>query len=91
MTPIEYIKYEFWPRVRPRLVYWWWIIKYRGKKNIPREVVFGALAETVKRMNEDMMQALGAMPDDVSEDDRREFVEAMQKTAEFEREVKELK
>jgi len=72
-------------------VYWWWIIKYRGKKNIPREVVFGALAETVKRMNEDMMQALGAMPDDVSEDDRREFVEAMQKTAEFEREVKELK
>ena len=85
---IDFIRYDLWPQCCVRLRYAWWVVKYRGKKNIPRDVVMGAMAESMKRMNDNLMAALGTMPKDTSEEDRRTLIELLQKAAQLEDDVR---
>ena len=86
-----YLKHTLWPRLKVRLKYWWWIVKYRGKKNIPREVVFGAMAKSLERMNENLMGAYREIPDDMSAEEKRELFEALQRAKDMEGEINRLK
>ncbi|MBI3335847.1 MAG: hypothetical protein HY001_05145 [Candidatus Portnoybacteria bacterium] len=54
MNFVSYLKYEVLPWVKVKLRYWWWILKYGGKKKIPPEIIFGALAKSLERMNENL-------------------------------------
>lgn len=37
---LNFIKFTLWPIAKVKLIYWWWIIKYGGKKNIPPDLIF---------------------------------------------------
>lgn len=74
-----------------RLKYWWWIVRYRGKKNIPREIVFGALSKSMVRMNENLMAAFREMPEDMSAEDKKLLFESLQKGKAIEGEIQRLK
>ena len=80
-----------WPRVRVRLKYWWWILKYRGKKNIPKEVVFGAMAKSLARMNDNLMAAFRETPEDMSEEEIKTLFDAIQKGKDLEGDISRLK
>ena len=56
------LRYEIWPPVKVRCKYYWWIVRYRGKRNIPKEVVFRSLTKSLERMNNalDSAYQLGA-------------------------------
>lgn len=86
-----FIQYRLRPWLKVRLKYWWWIIKYRGKKNIPRDVVFGAMAKSLERLNENLMAAYRAVPDDLSDEEKRELFETLQKAKGLEGEIQRLK
>lgn len=58
------IKYEHWPPVKVRSKYYYWIVRYGGKKRIPKEVVFGAMAKSLQRMNENLDKAFRAAAED---------------------------
>ncbi len=88
---MDYFKYTLWPSIKVRLTYWWWVIKYRGKKNIPREVFFGALTKSVSQMQENMMQALRAIPPNLEEDEKKQFLEAIYNVHELKDEISDLK
>ncbi len=62
---------EIWPRVKVRGRFYWWCVRYGGKKRIPKEVIVGALAKSVDRMNRNLKMAQDAMPlDDMTEEER---------------------
>lgn len=71
MTMIDYIQYDWWPRMKLRLLYYWWVLRYGGKKRIPREIVFGALARSVARMQEDLRKAQEDIPLETMNEDER--------------------
>lgn len=85
------LKYTIWPSLKVRLQYGWWIIKYRGKKNIPKEVVFGALSKSLERMNDSLMAAYREMPDDMPDEDKKNLFEAVQRSKALESDINELK
>lgn len=86
------LRYEKWPKVKVRVRFYWWIVRYRGKKNIPREVVFGSMAKSLERMNDNLEKALqaGADDPDANGDELREVLTAMEKAVELTDGVKEL-
>ena len=77
--------------LKTRVRFYWWVIKYGGRKNIPPEVVFGAMAESMERMKENMMNAWRSMPKDVDDEDREQFFEAFAKMQEMERGMEEMR
>ena len=88
---MNFVEHTLWPALKVRLRYWWWIVKYRGKKNIPREVVFGAMSKSLERMNENLMAAYREMPDDMSAEDKKILFESIQKAKDLEGEINDLK
>jgi ribosomal protein S1 len=88
---MDYLKYVLWPALKVRLRYWWWIVKYRGKRNIPKEVVFDALTKSLERMNENLMAAYREMPEDMSDEDKKLLFESLQKGKALEGEIDRLK
>ena len=87
---VNFLRYQFWPAAKVRITYWWWIIKYGGKKNIPPELIFSRMAGSMARMNESLMNALRVIPPDTSEEEKRELLELIEKASSFENEVKEI-
>lgn len=87
----ETVKYEIWPALKVRLIYWWWIIKYGGKKNIPPELIFGRINKSMARISENLMDALKTMPPDATEDEKKELINLIRETGELEKEVGEMK
>jgi len=71
--------------VKVRLIYWWWIIKYGGKKNIPPELIFGKISGNIERMRENLTQAFRYMPDDASESEKKELLDLIRKTDDLEK------
>jgi predicted phosphoribosyltransferase len=65
-------------------------MKYGGKKNIPPDVVFGAMRESMERMNINLKQALNHMSDDLSEEDKKEVTELLREAANLEDEANRL-
>lgn len=88
---MNFLKYTIWPSLKVRFQYGWWIVKYRGKKNIPKEVVFSALSKSLKRMNDSLMAAYREMPDEMSDEDKKNLFEAVQRSKAFESDIDELK
>lgn len=84
--------FRFWLQditsfLKVRLTYWWWIVKYRGKKNIPRELVTGKVATNFAAMEENLMLALREVPDDMPAEQRKELLELIGKVQELQKEL----
>ncbi|MDZ7611727.1 MAG: hypothetical protein U5L10_03105 [Candidatus Moranbacteria bacterium] len=77
MKAWDYIRYDLWPLVKVRGTYWWWIVKYRGKKNIPPEVVFQQMSKSLARSEESLEEALKAMPEDSDKEEVKNVREAL--------------
>jgi hypothetical protein len=86
------LRYEFWPPIKVRTRYCWWIIKYGGKKKIPREVVFGAMTKSLKRMNDNLEKAYESSVYDPnsSATEVHQVLRAKRQASEFERSAKKL-
>ncbi len=66
------------------MTYWWWILKYRGKKNIPLEVVLGRMDETMKLLSENILKAVQASSANMSEDESKMVRDLLAKLRELE-------
>lgn len=71
-------------------MYWFWIIKYGGKKKIPPEVVFGKLNETMESLLGNIQDAIRVSPADIGKEERLLARELMTKVASLKSKVKEL-
>ena len=81
---------NLWSIMKTRIMYWFWIIKYGGKKKIPPEVIFGKLNETMESMLKNIQEAIKVSPTDMSEEERLMVRELMMKTASLKKGVKDL-
>ncbi len=88
---MDTIQHKIWPAVKMRLIYWWWILKYRGKKNIPPELIFGKLEETMKSLSDNVLKAIQASPENMSEEERKMAHDLLTKLQEFEKGVADIK
>ena len=88
---MDYLKHSLWPFLKVKATYWWWIIKYRGKKNIPPELIFSRMFKSVSGMNDALMNAFRAMPDNLNEQEKNEFLDLMHRAQDLEKEIKDLK
>mgnify|MGYP001574343520 CR=1 FL=1 len=86
---MDFIKYTIWPAVKVRLTYWWWIVKYGGKKKIPPEVVFGALGKTVGSIGDNIMDAIRVSPE-MDEEEQKLVRALVMKMSDLKREVENL-
>lgn len=88
-----HIKYELWPPVKVHSKYYWWIVRYRGKKRIPREVIFGAMAKSLQRMNDNLDKAfqIGAHDPNTSAKEVHRVLAAKEKARELTAGIEELK
>lgn len=91
MKGFNYLRFEIWPLVKTRVIYWWWIIRYGGKKNIPPEVVIETINKTMDNLMFDINSAVRAMPQDASEEEKKLAFEAFAKIQNLESEIKKLK
>ena len=85
------LRYVLWPNVRMRLTYWWWVLKYGGKKNIPRELIGGEIDGSIMSMRENMMQALRHLSEDMSDADKKELLDAIRKADALQKEFNDAK
>ncbi|OGN00014.1 MAG: hypothetical protein A3B91_03385 [Candidatus Yanofskybacteria bacterium RIFCSPHIGHO2_02_FULL_41_29] len=85
------IKYNLWPLIKVKTMYWWWIVKYGGKKKIPHDLVFKKIEETMQSFKDDLMQAVRYSPEDMTEEERKEFIKILEKTGELSRGIKSIK
>lgn len=85
MNPWERLKYEVWPVIKVRGKYYYWILRYGGKKRIPREVVFGSMAKSLQRMNDNLEKAarIGADDPNTSAQEVRQALDALKKAGEL--------
>lgn len=87
----QFLKYNVWPAVKTRLTYWWWIIKYGGKKSIPPELILGKMNASMEKMRENLMQALRHMPSDINEKEKKELLDLLRTADQLEKELKQTK
>ena len=87
---MDYLKYTLWPLIKVKCIYFWWIIKYGGKKNIPPELIFGRLEKSMKRFAENMEQAFRHMPAAMSASEKGEVIDLMGLAKRLEEELKRL-
>ena|SRR3989344_841784 len=88
-----HIKYELWPPVKVKTKYYWWIVRYGGKKRIPKEVVFRAMAKSLKRMNDNLDKAyqIGGHSSDVSAEEVHQILDAQNQARKLTENVEKLK
>jgi len=63
-----YSEFKLWLKTRPLL--WWWIIKYRGKRNIPPQVLFDKIEETMSSLSSSINEAIEMDVEVQSEEER---------------------
>ncbi len=87
------IKYELWPPVKVRSKYIWWIVRYGGKKRIPREVIFGAMAKSLQRVNDNLDSAfqIGGHDSNTSAKEVHQVLAAKEKALELTANIEKLK
>lgn len=88
---MSFIMYRIWPAIKTRIIYWWWIIKYRGKKNIPPELIFGKLEKNMKSLSDNILKAVQASPDDMPEEERQIVHDLLVKLKELEEGIADTK
>ena len=91
MDIINHLKYSLWPAAKVRLTFWWWIIKYGGKKNIPKDLIFNKMTESMERMQKNLMEALRRMPADIGEDEKKELLDLIKTAGELKEEAKAIR
>jgi hypothetical protein len=80
--------YELWPKLKAKLRLFYWTVKYRGKKNIPKEVVFRSLADSLAHMNDNLNKAFLVGRDDLNKKEYKKMVTLLNKAEQFEDNVK---
>ncbi|MCR4307419.1 MAG: hypothetical protein NUV80_02580 [Candidatus Berkelbacteria bacterium] len=88
---MDFWQFEFWPWVKVRSLFWWWVIKYRGKRHIPARVIFEQMEKSIRSLNENLLNAVGAEPDDLPKAERLQAREALMKAVKLEGEIKKMK
>jgi hypothetical protein len=88
---LDFIRYQIWPPIKVRLTYWWWIIRYGGKKNIPKEVVFRQLEKSVESMADNLEKAINVRNGEMDHQEAAQAIKIAQKVKEFKEEIKNLK
>ncbi|MFH1162363.1 MAG: hypothetical protein V1696_03795 [Candidatus Jorgensenbacteria bacterium] len=88
---MDFIRYSFWPMVKVRLLYWWWIVKYGGEKNIPKELLFKKMAESMSRLAENLEAARRAMSPDADQEETKTLIDIMRKVGSLKENVEEAK
>lgn len=89
---ISSFRYGLWPVAKVRLRYWWWIVRFRGKKNIPRDLVFGEMKKSMERMRENLQKALQALPSSgASREEIMALSEALRKANALDDSIAEMK
>ena len=88
---LDYIKFDFWPLLKTRLYFWWWIIKYRSRKNIPTEIIFAQMAKNMERLDQNLRCARSVMMDNANKEEMNEMYEVMRRVEELEGNMEKLK
>ena len=88
---MNYLRCTLWPVVKVKCIYFWWVIKYGGKRNIPPELMFKQIEKSMARFAESMEQALRAMPPDMSDGEKGEVIDLMGLSKRLEEEVRRLR
>ncbi|HAT73821.1 MAG: hypothetical protein US30_C0004G0079 [Candidatus Moranbacteria bacterium GW2011_GWF2_36_839] len=88
----EKMRYNFWPLIKTRLIFWWWVLKYRGKKNIPPEVVFEAMTKTMESLKENLQMAriCATNSDNVDKKEIEEIYDAINRTDDLEKKINRI-
>lgn len=77
MNAYTHLRYTLWPRVKVRGTYALLALRYGGVRKIPPEVVAQQMQKSVERMEQNLKNALRALPDDVDEEERRLLLTAI--------------
>ncbi len=78
-----------WLRVRGKFYYW--CVRYGGKKRIPKEVIARAMAQSVERLNRNLQLAQDSIPlADMSEEERLALREMRLRAGEIGSELKNI-
>ncbi|HEY4508412.1 MAG TPA: hypothetical protein VJJ55_02020 [Candidatus Paceibacterota bacterium] len=88
---MNYSTYTLWPWLKVKTRYWWWVIRYGGKKNIPPELIFGQMEKSMARMKENLMQALRNFPKELGEEDKQMLLDAIGKAEEMDKAQQEMR
>jgi hypothetical protein len=91
MTLKDFLLYRLWPMMKVRGRFYWWVVRYGGRRNIPPEVVFGSMLANMERLEENLQQALRAMPSDTPEEDRKMLLSALSKTQAMRRDAPQIR
>ena len=87
---LDYLKFNVWPWVKVKSRYYWWVIRYGGKRNIPPELMFGQIEKSVARMKENLMQALRHLPPDMGEEEKNMLLDAIGKADALDKKQREF-
>ncbi|MDF1497058.1 MAG: hypothetical protein P1P90_03275 [Patescibacteria group bacterium] len=78
-----------WLRVRGKFYYW--CLRYGGKKRIPKEVIARAMEKSIERMNRNLKLAQDSIPlEDMSEEERLALRDMRMQAGELGSELKNL-
>lgn len=88
---MNFIAHHILSWMKVRLTYWWWIVKYGGKKNIPRELIFLKMTESVSRLADNLEAARRAMPPDANQEETKTLIDIIRKVGAFRKEVEGVK
>lgn len=88
---MSFFRYETWPWIKVKIIYWWWIIRYGGKKNIPLELIFGQITKSIEDFKENLEKAFSFSKDDMSKEELLNFYKITEKINDFKKEIDEAK
>jgi hypothetical protein len=79
------VKYELWPYLKVRSLFFWWAFRYGGVKNIPPEILRERMEKNIEKTRESLQNALRAMPEDATDEERDMLLDAIHENNEVER------
>lgn len=88
---MSFIYYTIWPWIKVKAIFYWWVFKYRGKKNIPPELILSQMMKSMSRMNENLQLATRALPDDASQSEKEQLMKLLSQANLLEDEVERVK
>ena len=77
------LRYEIWPVIKVYTLFTWWRIRYGGAKNIPPELLRERTERSIENMREQLHEALRALPDDATDEERQQLLDAIKENEEI--------
>lgn len=90
MRFFDHIRLAAGPEWKVRLRFYWWVVRYGGKKRIPREVVLRSMKESVERMEYNLRRARDEMPAGMPEELRLRLRGAIMRADELGGQIKKI-